>query len=52
MHINYFRISIVKINQIPIIDITHNLCTKYGFFFDICKQLSKYIFNLLHPLNM
>ena len=34
-----FRIFTVKINQIPIIDITHNFCTKYGKILEICMQI-------------
>ena len=42
-----FRIFIVKINQIPIIDMIHNFCTKYGKILEICKQYSKNLVNEL-----
>ena len=40
-----FCIFAVKINQIPIIDIIHNFCTKYGKILDISKQFSKNLVN-------
>ena len=42
-----FRIFAVKINQILIIDMIHNFCTKYGKFLEICKQYSKNLVNEL-----
>ena len=36
-----FRIFVVKINQIPIIDMIHNFCTKYGKILGIYKQYTK-----------
>ena len=41
-----FRIFVVKINQIPIIDMIHNFCTKYGKILEICKQYSKNLSNI------
>ena len=35
----------MKINQIPIIDIIHNFCTRYGKILDISKQFSKNLVN-------
>ena len=42
-----FRIFIVKINQIPIIDMIHTFCTKYGKILEIYKQYSKNLVNEL-----
>ena len=42
-----FRIFVVKINQILIIDMIHNFCTKYGKILEICKQYSKNLVNEL-----
>ena len=48
VYVNIFRIFfVVKINQIPIIDMIHNFCTKYGKILEICKQYSKNLVNEL-----